>query len=119
MALEKPDMDRRERERLQDEIDRGVRNVGIYKVDGDALERENRSPIFKGAAVGFGLGGSICVAYFRSDPNRSPLGLFLDDYVLAGLLIWVGGTVVGAALGWLYRQSVPTRRKPPTGAPGG
>ena len=34
-------MDRRERKQLKDKIDRGVRNVGIYKVDGDALEREN------------------------------------------------------------------------------
>ncbi len=44
----KSDMDRRERKRLKDEINRGVRNAGIYKVDGDALERENRSPLFKG-----------------------------------------------------------------------
>ena len=50
-------MDYRERKRLEDEINRGVPNVGIRKVDGDALEKENRSPIVIGAGIGFGFSG--------------------------------------------------------------
>ena len=42
-------MDYRERKRLEHEIDRGVPNTGIRKVDGDALEKENRSALVKGA----------------------------------------------------------------------
>ncbi len=56
-------MDRREQKRLEYEIDRGVRNVGICKVDPEGLERENRSPIFKGAVVGFGVAVNVALAY--------------------------------------------------------
>ena len=108
-------MDRREWKRLKDQINRGMGNVGIYKVDGDALRRENRSPLVKGGVVGFTMGGIASVAYIRTNPlhNRSPLGLFLDDYALVWLLIWTGGTLIGAAIGWLISNAV----KPPKNSP--
>lgn|GEM_PF-4914506 len=106
-------MDRREQKRLEYEIDRGVRNVGIYKVDPEGLERENRSPIFKGAVSGFGLACSAALAYsgvniFDPSPRHVSAS---DDVVM--LLIIAGGTVIGAAAGWLASKVVPTRRKPP------
>jgi hypothetical protein len=112
-------MDYRERKRLEDEIDRGVPNVGIRKVEEGALERENRSPLVKGGAIGFSLGGAAGVAYVQSNSifNRSPLGLFLDDYVLVMLGIIAGGTLMGAAGGWLFNKVVPKRGKSPKDAP--
>lgn len=108
-------MDRRERKRLRDEINRGVRNAGIYKVDGDALAKENRSPLVIGGGIGLGLGGSWGIGYMQSDAfgRSSPLGLFPDDYLLVALGIIAGGAVIGAALGWLLSKVVPVRRKPP------
>jgi len=107
-------MDHRERKRLEYEIDHGVRNAGIYKVDEGGLERENRSPIFKGAVVGFGLAVNVALAYagvysiFDPSPPRLSPG---DNVVM--LLIMAGGTAMGATFGWLVRKFVPTRRKPP------
>jgi hypothetical protein len=106
-------MDRRERKRLEDEINRGVRNVGIYKVDGDALERENRSPIFKGAVLGFGLAVNVALAYVGvySIFDPPPPRLSPDDDALVMGLIMAGGTVMGATFGWLVNKVVPKRRK--------
>lgn len=113
-------MDRREWKRLKDEINRGVRNIGIYKVDGDALERENRSPIYKGAVVGFGLACPAALAYVGvySIFDPSPRHVSSEDNVVM-VLIMAGGTVMGATFGWLVRKFVPTRRKPPKDTPGG
>lgn len=99
-------MDRKERKRLEHEINRGVPNVGIRKVEEGALERENRSPLVKGGAVGFSIGGAAGVAYLQNTSifNRSPLGLFLDDYVLVGLLIIAVGTFIGAGLAWMVKE---------------
>ena len=101
-----PDMDDEERKRLEDEINHGVRNVGIYKVDGDALEKENRSALVKGGAVGFSIGGAAGVAYMQNTSwfNTSPLGLFIDDYVLVALLIVAVGTFAGAGLAWMVKE---------------
>src|ERR1043165_9440493 len=111
-----PAMDYRERKRLEDEINRGVPNVGIYKVDGEAYERENRSPIFKGAVAGFGLATNVALAYVGVDLYsifpRSPRRPTTDGDELVMVLIMAGGTVLGAVAGWLYRKFVPTRRKP-------
>ena len=109
-----PDLDRGEWKRLRDEINRGVPNTGIYKVDGEGLERENRSPIFKGAVVGFGLGANAALAYVGvySIFDPSPGYISSNDNVVM-LLIWTGVTVIGATFGWLYDKYVPTRRKPP------
>ena len=78
MRAWRPDMDRRERKRLKDEIDRGTLNVGIRKVEEGAYEKENRSPLVKGGGVGLGIGGTIGIAYAQSVGvfHQSPLGLF-------------------------------------------
>jgi hypothetical protein len=108
-------MDRRERQRLKNEIDRGAPNVGIRKVEEGAYEKENRSPLVKGGGVGLGIGGAAGVAYAQSVGvfHRSPLGLFPDDYVLVMLGIIAGGTLMGAAGGWLFNKVVPKRGKSP------
>lgn len=112
-------MDYRERKRLKDEINRGVPNTGIYKVDPDGLERENRSPIVIGGGIGLGISGPLGIGYMRSEGfwRSSPLGLFPDDYILVALGIMAGGALIGGALGWLYIRAVPTRRKRPKDAP--
>ena len=106
-------MDDRERKRLEDEINRGVPNTGIYKVDPDGLEKENRSPIFIGASSGFGLGCSVALAYVGvySIFDPSPRYVSTSDHVMM-LLIMAGGAVMGALFGWLVGKYVPTRRKP-------
>ena len=112
-------MDRRERKRLKDEINRGTRNVGIYKVEEGAYEKESRLPMVKGGSVGFSLGGAAGVVYLQNHSifDRSPLGLFPDDYVLVGLGIIAGGTAMGAALGWLADNLASEREKPPKDTP--
>ena len=112
-------MDRREQKRLEDEINRGVRNVGIYKVDGDALEKENRSPIFKGAGIGIGLSGPLGIGYLQTTPfwRSSPLGLFPDDYVLVALGIIAAGPVIGAAIGWQASKDEQKDQEPPKDTP--
>ena len=111
-------MDRRELKRLRDEVDRGTLNVGINKLEEGALERENRSPILKGSAVGFGIGLSLGAAYAPFD--RSPLGLFVDDYMLVQFAIVIGVTALGALIAWKLDKIIPRRRKPPKGnAPSG
>ncbi len=99
-------MDDAERKRLEDEINRGVPNIGIYKVEEGALEREKRSPLVKGGAVGLGLGGYFGVAYLQAHGlyDRSPLRLFQDDYVLVGLLIIAVGTFIGAGIAWMVKE---------------
>ncbi len=105
-------MDYRERKRLEHEIDRGVPNVGIYKVDPEGLERENRSPIFKGAVSGFGLACPAALAYIGFDIfDPSPRHVSpADEAVMA--LIMAGGPVIGALFGWVVSKYVPTRGKP-------
>ena len=113
-------MDRRERKRLEDEIDRGALNVGIRKVEAGAREKENRSPLVKGGVIGFSLGGALGVAYVQNNSifNRSPLGLFLDDYVLVMYGIIAGGTLMGVAVGWLASNAISRRGKLPKDTPG-
>src|ERR1044072_1823488 len=113
-------MDRRERKRLKDEINRGVRNIGIYKVDGDAFEREDRVPIDKCAVVGFGLGVNVAFAYVGvySIFDPSPRHLSTEDNVVMALIM-AGGTVMGATFGWVVRKYVPTRRTSPKDRSGG
>jgi hypothetical protein len=112
-------MDRRERKRLENEIDRGMLNAGIRKVEEGAYERESRLPQVKGGAVGLSLSGPVAIYYGNHVGvfGMSPLGLFRDDYVLVMLGIVVGGTLLGAVLGWLVDKVVPKRAKPPKGAP--
>jgi hypothetical protein len=113
------DMDRRERNRLKDEINRGTLNVGITRVEEGAYEKESRLPLVKGGTIGFGLGGALGLFYLQNNGlfNRSPLGLFSDDYVLVGFGIIAGGTAVGAALGWLAGTATSARGKPPKDTP--
>jgi hypothetical protein len=108
-------MDRRERKRLEDEINRGVRNVGIYKVDEGAYERENRSPLVKGGSIGFGLGGAVGIAYGRSVGvhGQTPIGLFVGDYVLVMFGIIAGATVFGALLARELDKAARKREKSP------
>ena len=93
-------MDRRERQRLKNEIDRGTLNVGIRKVEEGALEKENRSPLVKGGSVGFSLGAAVAYLYAGQVGvfNQSPLGLFPDDYVLVMFAIIAAATAAGALL---------------------
>ena len=113
------DMDRRERRRLEHEIDRGTLNVGIRKVEDGAYEKESRLPLVKGGGVGFGLGGAVAVSYARQVGvhGQSPLGLFVDDYVLVMFGIVAAGTVMGALLAWLASKAAPTRGKSPQDTP--
>lgn len=105
-------MDRREQKSLEDEINRGVRNVGIYKVDPEGLEKENRSPIFKGAVSGFGFACPVALAYVGvySIFDPSPRYVSSGDQVVM-VLILAGGAVMGALFGWLVSKA-PTRGKP-------
>jgi hypothetical protein len=93
-------MDRRERQRLKNEIDRGTLNVGIRKVEEGSYEKESRLPLVKGGSVGFGLGAAVAVAYAGQVGvfHQSPLGLFPDDYVLVMFAIIAAGTAMGALL---------------------
>lgn len=106
-------MDRRERKRLEDEINRGVPNTGIRKVDGTALAKENRSPLVKGGGAGLTLGAVAGVAYLKQTDlfHRSPLGLFPDDYIIVFFAIIVGGMAAGAAIGWLIAREAARQRK--------
>ena len=108
-------MDRRERQRLKNEIDRGMLNVGIRKVEEGAYEKENRSPLVKGGGVGLGIGGAIGIAYAQSVGvfHRSPLGLFPDDYVLVMFAIIAAATAAGALLGKVTSEP----GKPPKDGP--
>src|ERR1043165_877265 len=108
-------MDRRERQRLEEEVNRGWLNAGIRKVEEGAYERESRLPQVVGGTVGLSLSGSVA-AYYGNHVGvfgMSPLGLFPDDYVLIMLGITAGGTLLGALLGWLVDRVSPKRAKRP------
>ena len=113
------DMDRSEQERLEDDINRGVRNVGIYKVDKGALEKENRSPLVKGGGIGLGIGGMVAVAYGQNVGvhGMSPLGLFSDDYVLVMLGMIIGATAMGALIAMEIGKDTAAPETPPKDAP--
>jgi hypothetical protein len=117
-APAEPDMDRRERRRLKDDINRGNRNIGIYKVEEGAYEKESRLPVVKGGSIGFGLGGAAAVAYGRHvGLDQTPLGLFLGDYVLVMFGLVAAGTVLGALLARPFSKAAPIRGKSPGDTP--
>ena len=112
-------MDRRERQRLENEVNRGWLNAGIRKVEEGAYERESRLPQVVGGTAGLSL--SSYVAYYYANHvgvfGMSQLGLFRDDYFLVMLGIMAGGTLLGALIGWLLDKVVPKRAKLPKAAP--
>jgi hypothetical protein len=102
-------MDRRERQRLKDEIDKGTLDVGIHKIDEAAAERERRSPVLQGAWWGIAAGASVANSYLLVHPsasfNAGPLAL-----VLFGCL--GAGAALGALAMWLLDRFKPKPRKP-------
>jgi hypothetical protein len=95
-------MDHRERDRLKDEIDKGTLDAGIYKLEEGAYQKESRLPLVKGGTAGFVIGGAVAATYGENVGFSSPLGLFVDDYVLVMIGMFIAGTVLGALLGWAY-----------------
>ena len=98
---------------------RGTLNVGIFKVEEGAYEKESRLPLVKGGTVGFSPGAAVGLYYMQNISifQMSPLGLFSDDYVLVGLGIIAGATAVGAALGWLAGNATSARGRPSRDTP--
>ena len=102
----------RDKKGLRDEINQGVPDTGIYKIDDKGFERESRSPVYKGIVGGMAVGLSLGGLYAN---YHSPLEIFAVPgdigLVLFGFL--AAGSAIGGAFMWLVSKGSRNEAKPP------
>jgi hypothetical protein len=107
------EMDRRERERLRDQIDKGTLEAGIHKIeDPEGFKKEEKLPAYKGARWGFAVGFAVAWIYISN--NTPPaLGFYPGNLTLVFIVCMGLGSVAGALFMWLFSRSTLKEKTPP------